>query len=81
MIAIIRMFIFVISCITFLVSASVYIYAKMKLKPKDNKLDDYYYEFEGKHPDVAKYYRITSISFSAAVISMLLMFVALLPFN
>lgn len=72
---------FGLACPMFLGSVTFYFYVKIKLKPKeDGELDDYYYEFEGQHPDLAKYYRMHSLAMTLVVVSMLMMFVAVVPF-
>jgi hypothetical protein len=61
----------------FVISLIAYIYVKLRLRPKeDSDLDDYYYEFEDQHPGLAKYTKWSSITFTAVVISMLLLFIA-----
>ncbi|MHC4619409.1 MAG: hypothetical protein ACYTEQ_16810 [Planctomycetota bacterium] len=62
----------------FLVSVTAHVYVKMRLRPKEGSdLDDYYHEFEHRHPDYARYLKWSKITFTAAVISMLLLFIAL----
>ena len=61
----------------FLISLAGYIYVKLRLKPDDFDLDDYYYEFEDQHPAFAKYTKWSRITFTAAVIAALLLFLAL----
>lgn len=62
----------------FLISFAGYLYVKLSLKPKEGSdLDDYYYEFEDQHPDLAKYTRWSKITFTVAVIAALLLFLAL----
>lgn len=62
----------------FLMSLGGYIYVKVCLKPKeDSDLDDYYYEFEDQHPVLARYTKWSRITFTAAVIAALLLFLAL----
>jgi len=62
----------------FLISFAGYLYVKLSLKPKEGSdLDDYYYEFEDQHPDMAKYTRWSTITFAIAVIAALLLFIAL----
>ncbi len=70
-------------CITagllFVVSTGAYIYVRIRLRPKyGSDLDDWYYEFEEQHPEYAKYLRWSKITFTAVIISMLLMFIALM---
>jgi len=62
----------------FLISFAGYLYVKLRLKPKEGSdLDDYYYEFEDQHPDLAKYTRWSTITFTVAVIAALLLFITL----
>ncbi|MBA7591812.1 hypothetical protein ES708_33979 [subsurface metagenome] len=61
----------------FVTSLIAHIYVKLRLRPKEGSdLDDYYYEFEDQHPGFAKYTKWSSITFTAVVISMLLLFIA-----
>ena len=60
----------------FLISIAAHIYVKIKLRPKDD-LDDYYYEFEDSHPGLAKYNKWSKITFTAAAIAALLLFLAM----
>ncbi len=60
----------------FLISLAAHIYVKLRLRPDDSELDDYYHEFEDQAPGYARYdkwLRITSIGIA---VSMLLLFVA-----
>ncbi|HIJ53172.1 MAG TPA: hypothetical protein HPP66_08470 [Planctomycetes bacterium] len=62
----------------FLISIAGYLYVKFRLQPKeDSDLDDYYYEFEDQHPAFARYTKWSRITFTAAVIATLLLFLAL----
>lgn len=74
-----RVALLLIGCPMFALSMTYYIYVKIKQKPKED-LDDYYYEFENQHPDLDKYYRKTTIAFTIAIISMLMVFLAVIPF-
>lgn len=59
------------------VSLAVHLYVRVRLRPKDGSdLDGYYHEFEDQHPDYARYTKWSNITFVAAVISLLLLFVA-----
>jgi len=60
----------------FLVSIAAYFYVKIRLRPKDEDLDDIYYEFEDQQPEVIRYEKWTRITFTVATIGILLMFVA-----
>lgn len=62
----------------FIISIVAHIYVKLCLRPKDDSdFDDYYHEFEDQHPDLAKYTKWSRITFTAAVISALVLFLAL----
>ena len=61
----------------FLVSLGAHFYVRIRLRPKHGSdLDDYYYEFEDQHPAYAKYIKWSRITFTAAVIAALLLFLA-----
>jgi len=68
---------YIISGPLFLISLAAHLYVKLRLRPKDDSdLDDYYHEFEDQHPDYARYTKWSRITFSAAVIAVLLLFIA-----
>jgi len=68
---------YIISGPLFLISLAAHLYVKLRLRPKDNSdLDDYYHEFEDRHPGYARYTKWSRITFSAAVIAVLLLFIA-----
>lgn len=61
----------------FLISLAAHIYVKWRLRPKDDSdLDDYYYEFEDQHPAYARYIKWSRITFAAACLAVLLLFLA-----
>jgi hypothetical protein len=67
----------IIAAPLFVISLTAHIYVKLRLNPKqDSDLDDYYYEFEDQHPGFAKYTKWSKITFTAVVISMLLLLIA-----
>lgn len=69
--------IYIIACPLFLISIAAHFYVKIRLRPKENSdLEDYYYEFEDQHPDYANYLRWSRITFIAAVVCALLLFIA-----
>jgi hypothetical protein len=43
----------------------------------DPDLDDYYHEFEDQHPDYAAYLKWSKLTFTAVIISMLLLLIAI----
>jgi hypothetical protein len=63
----------------FLISIVAHFYVKLRLRPKEDldSEDDYYYEFEDQQPDVARYIKWSRITFTAAAISVLLLFIAI----
>lgn len=67
---------YIIGAPLFLISCAAHIYVKVKLRPKDSDLDDYYYEFEDQLPSLARYTKWSNITFTAAVIGALLLFLA-----
>lgn len=61
----------------FLISIAAHFYVRLKLRPKeDPELEDVYYEFEDEQPDVARYARWSKITFAAAALAVLLLFIA-----
>ncbi len=61
----------------FLISIGAHFYVKIRLRPKENSdLEDYYYEFEEHHPDYANYLKWSRITFIAAAVGALLLFIA-----
>ncbi len=61
----------------FLISFGAYLFVRVKLKKGyEADLDDYYHEFEDQHPGLAKYNKWSKITFTAAALSALLLFVA-----
>ncbi|MDD5064299.1 MAG: hypothetical protein PHQ35_06020 [Phycisphaerae bacterium] len=63
----------------FVISLIAHIYVKLRLNPKQGSdLDDYYCEFEDRHPGYAKYTKWSKITFTAVIISMTLLLIAAL---
>jgi len=62
----------------FLISIIAHFYVKLRLRPKQDpdSEDDYYYEFEDQQPDVARYNKWSRITFAAAALGVLLLFIA-----
>ena len=61
----------------FLISLAGHLYVRIRLRPKEGSdLDDYYYEFEHQHPDYARYTKWSKITFAAAAVAVLLLFLA-----
>ena len=53
---------FTIGVVLLLGSIAGYFYVRIRLKPRDPDLDDYYYEFEDEHPEVALYNKWLSLT-------------------
>ena len=63
----------------FLISITAHFYVKLRLHPKESPdSDDYYYEFEDQQPDVARYNKWSRITFVAATVGVLLLFLAMI---
>jgi len=61
----------------FFISTAAHIYAKVRLRPRDDSdLDEYYHEFEDHHPGLARYNVWCRATLTGVIISMLLMFLA-----
>ena len=62
----------------FLISIAAHVYVKLRLRPKadEDSEDDYYYEFEDQQPDVARYLKWSRLTFAAATVGALLLFIA-----
>jgi len=59
----------------FLIALAAHFYVKLALRPKPGSdFDDYYHEFEEQHPGFARYTKWSKITFAAAVIGALLLF-------
>jgi hypothetical protein len=61
----------------FLISVAGYIFVKVRLRPTDPDLEDYYHEFEDQHPEYAKYLKWSKVAFTLVIISMLLLLIAM----
>ncbi len=73
-----RMMFILIGGLLFLASTAGYIYAKVRLRPRDDSdLDDYYHEFEDQHPGLARYHAWCRVTWGGIITAMLLMFLAL----
>ena len=69
---------YIIAGSLFLISIAAHFYVKLRLRPKENldSRDDYYYEFEEQQPDVARYIKWSRLTFAAAAVGVLLLFIA-----
>ena len=61
----------------FLISLAAHFYVKIAMKPKDGEIDEYHFEFEDHHPDLARYNKWSHITFTAAIIGALLLFLSI----
>jgi len=70
--------IYIISGPLLLISLAAHLYVRIYLRPKDGSdLDDYYHEFEDQHPAYARYTKWSRITFAAAAVATLLLFIAM----
>jgi hypothetical protein len=60
----------------FLVSIAAHLYVRLRLRPDDSDLDDYYHEFEDQQPGYARYAKWSRITFAGAALGVLLLFIA-----
>jgi len=68
---------YTIGSLLFLCSAAAHIYVRLRLRRSDKSdLEDYYYEFEDRCPEYARYCRYLDITLAGAAVAMLLLLVA-----
>lgn len=67
---------YVIAGPLFLVSIAAHFYVRLRLRPDETDLDDYYHEFEDQQPGYARYAKWSRITFAAAALGVLLLFLA-----
>ena len=67
---------YIIAGMLFLTSMAGHFYVKLRLRPDDSELDDYYHEFEDQQPGYARYEKWLRIASIGVAVSMLLLFVA-----
>jgi len=60
----------------FVISLAAHFYVRSCLRPSDEDLDDYYYEFEDQLPGLQRYSKWSKITFTAAAVAALLLFLA-----
>ena len=73
-----KMILLIIAGPLLLISAVAHLYVRIRLNPKDDpELEDYYHEFEDQHPGYARYTKWLHITFTAIIISILLLFIAI----
>ena len=69
----------IIAAPLFIIALVAHIYVKLFLRPgKDFDLDDYYHEFEDRHPQLEKYEKFSHLTFAAVCVAALLLFIALI---
>ena len=61
----------------FIISASAHLYVKFRLRPKDEDLEDIYYEFEDQQPDIVKYEKWSRVTFTGAIIGIFMLFISI----
>ncbi len=72
-----KAFLVIAGGLLFLVSVAAHLYVRLKLRPKqDSDFDEIYWEFEDSHPAFARYSKLCTITFTAAIIGALLLFAA-----
>jgi len=71
------MIIIIIAGPLFLFSLAAHLFVKIAMRPRDRGFDDYHYEFEDHHPQFARYSKWSQITFTAAVIAAILLFIAI----
>lgn len=71
-----RLILVIIAGPLFIISSMGYVYVKIRLKPGED-LDDFYYELEHQHSGYARYSKYSRITFTGVIISMLLLFIAM----
>lgn len=72
----IQVFILLATGPLFLISIGGYIYVQLRLKPDSEELDEYYWEVEDRHPDLARYNKWSRITLTATAATALLLFAA-----
>jgi hypothetical protein len=60
----------------FLVSLGAYIYVQIRLKPDSEELEDYFWEVEDRHPQLARYNRWSRITLGVSAVSAMVLFIA-----
>jgi len=64
----------------FIISITAHFYVKFRMRPKQDldSQDEYYDEFEDQQSDVARYNKWSKITFTAATVGVLLLFIAMI---
>jgi hypothetical protein len=75
MLMIVLKYLYIVGGLLFLASLAAHIYVRVRLRPKEGSdLDDYYYEFEERHPGYARYCKWLRITLGGAALGILLLF-------
>lgn len=69
---------YIIAFLLFLISAAGFVFMKLRLKPNDSDIDDYYWEFEETDPEYARYTKWSKSLYTIAVIAAFLLFLAVM---
>ena len=69
----IRLILFILGSTLFIASFIAYIYVKIRLRPS-HLLDEWHNDFPDSHPDMLRYDRWSTITFSAAALGLALIF-------
>jgi len=67
---------YIIAGLLFLISVAGHFYVRLRLRPDDSELDDYYHEFEDQQPGYARYDKWCRITLAGVAVSMLLLLAA-----
>lgn len=68
---------YIVAGVMLMASVAAHFYVRVRLKPGDDELDDYYYELEESHPGYARYGKWLRITFGGIALGVLLLFVAM----
>jgi hypothetical protein len=67
-------FLYIAGGVLFLASVAAHVFVRVRLRPSDSELDDYYYELEDLHPGYARYTRWLRITIGGAALGIALLF-------
>lgn len=74
----IKVILILIAGTLFGIAAAGFLYTVIRLRPRpDSELDECYYEFEDRHPALARYNKWRSITLTGIFTAMLLLFLAI----
>ena len=71
-----RFYLGVLGLLVFVAGSAACIIVRLRLKPRDEELDEYYWEFEDRHPGYANYQKWSRLTFATAAFGLLLLFAA-----